>query len=66
MGEVYRPKGFEKKKPIPDLEREPSPRPTHPVSPASLLEEIRVLRLEIERIKKALRRHGIPIEPDQV
>ncbi len=63
MGEVYKPEDFEKKKKRrPDIRPKPSPRPTRPIGRESMFEEIRALRLEVERIKTALRRHGILLE----
>ncbi len=57
MGWVYKPEDAEKKsRRIPDIRPEPPP------SPENLLQEVQLLRREVERIKQALRRHGIRVE----
>ena len=64
MGEIYKPEDFEGKKipPIPDIKptgpRRPSPYPGY----EAILEEIRAIKVEIEKIKRALKLHGIPID----
>ena len=61
MGEVYKPEDFEKRRPhLQDIK--PTPRPIPSTGYEVILEEIWSLKLEIERIKKALRAHRIIIE----
>jgi hypothetical protein len=64
MGEVYKPEDFEKKRlpHIPDMKPTPPMRSMPPINYGVLLEEIRFMKIEIEKIKKALKIHGIPID----
>ena len=61
LGEVFKPEDIIRKKerPIPDL----TPRPIHqPASLEVILQEIKSMKMEITKIKLALRTHGIVIE----
>lgn len=63
MGKVYKPEDLtEEGKKVPDIKPTPIPRPFTPTNLEAVLQEIRSLKLEIERIKSALRRHGIVVE----
>lgn len=64
MGEVYRPEDILGKgeKPVPDLPPRPIPRPIPPAGLEAVLREIESMKVEIARIKRALRAHGIPVE----
>ncbi|MFQ5711117.1 MAG: hypothetical protein ACE5GD_04960 [Candidatus Geothermarchaeales archaeon] len=63
MGKVYKPEDLtEEGKKVPDIKPAPIPRPFIPTNLEAVLQEIRSLKLEIERIKSALRRHGIVVE----
>ena len=62
LGEVFKPEDIHRKrKKIPDLNPKPFPEPVVPSSFDDLLQEVRELRVEIEKIKKALKARGIPI-----
>ncbi|MFQ6074756.1 MAG: hypothetical protein ACE5Z5_01295 [Candidatus Bathyarchaeia archaeon] len=64
MGEVYKPEDILRRgeKPVPDLPPRPIPRPITPTSLEAILREIESMRIEIAKIKRALRAHGITIE----
>ena len=61
MGEVFRPEDIIRKKerPVPDLTPRPIPQPA---SLEAILREIQSMKIEITKIKLALRAHGIAIE----
>lgn len=61
MGEVFRPEDVIRKKerPVPDLTPRPIPQPA---SLEAILREIQSMKIEITKIKLALRAHGIAIE----
>ena len=46
----------------PDLTPSPLPIPAPSGSLKTLVEEIRSIRAELDKIKRALRAHGIPVE----
>jgi hypothetical protein len=64
MGQVYRPEDIVRKRErrIPDLTPTPLPTPTTPTGLEALLQETQSMKLEIMKIKQALRKHGISIE----
>lgn len=64
MGEIYKPEDFKGKKlpHIPDIKPTSPQRPPPSIGYEALLEEIRSIKMEIEKIKKVLRTHGIPID----
>jgi hypothetical protein len=60
LGEVFKPEDIHKrKKEIPDLSPKPFPKPVSPSSLDDLIQEVRELRIEVEKIKKALQARGI-------
>lgn len=61
LGEVFKPEDIIRKKerPIPDLTPRPIPQPA---SLEVILQEIKSMKMEITKIKLALRTHGIVIE----
>ena len=64
MGEVRRPEDITRRrgKPVPDLTPRPIPRPITPTSIEDILRDIESMKVEIAKIKRALRTHGIVIE----
>ena len=64
MGEVYRPEDikYRREKPVSDLKPKPIPQPTTPANLEALLQEIESMKVEITKIKLALRAHGIGID----
>ncbi len=63
MGYVYKPEDVVKgKKEVPDVKPTPIPRPLTPLDLGGLTEEVRLIKIEIEKIKRALRTHGIPVD----
>lgn len=65
MGEVFRPedlagRGLPPSKPPSDVR--PIPTSPQPISLQALYEQVRELREELEKVKRALRRHGIALE----
>jgi len=62
LGEVFKPEDIRRReKDIPDLGPKPFPKPVTPSGFDDLIREVRELRVEVEKIKKALRVRGIPI-----
>jgi hypothetical protein len=62
LGEVFKPEDIHKRKEeIKDLGPKPFPKPVTPSSLDDLIREVRELRIEVEKIKKALRTNGIPV-----
>jgi hypothetical protein len=64
LGEVFRPedlagRGLPPSKPPGDVRPVPTPQP---ISLQALYEQVRELREELEKVKRALRRHGIALE----
>ena len=61
LGEVFRPEDIIRKKgrTVPDLTPRPIPQPA---SLEAILREIQSMKIEITKIKLALRAHGIAIE----
>ena len=64
LGEVRRPEDIVHRRgqPSPDLTPKPIPWPIIPSSLADVIREIKSLRAEIAKIKRAFRTHGIAIE----
>ena len=64
MGEVRRPEDVVQRrgKPSSDLTPRPIPQPITPSSLKDVMREVKSLRTEIAKIKRALRAHGIAIE----
>ncbi len=64
MGEVYSPKDVihGRSEKISDLTPTPVLQPTKSSSLGALLQEIKSMKVEIERIKRSLRAHGITVE----
>lgn len=63
MGEIYRPDDLASKRRVlhPDLPDIPVPTPSR-LTLEAILEEIRALREDVEKIKRALRAHGIRVD----
>ncbi len=63
MGEVYKPEDFLRKRERKgrDLGPRDIPMPATPTSLGDLVQEVRELRTEVEKIKKALKSKGIPV-----
>jgi hypothetical protein len=62
LGEVFKSEDIHRKrKKIPDLSPKPFPEPVAPSSFDDLVHEVRELRVEVEKIKKALKARGIPV-----
>ena len=64
MGEVYSPKDIIHRtgKLVPDLTPRPIPQPTTPTSLEAILQDMESMKVEIAKINRALRAHGIAIE----
>jgi len=65
MGQVHRPEDLAAKRGFRtrDIPKPPTaPEPTPPASLEAVYEEVRWLRAELERVKQALKKHGIPID----
>ena len=64
MGEVRRLEDITRRrgKPVPDLTPRPIPRPITPTSIEDILRNIESMKVEIAKIKRALRTQGIVIE----
>jgi hypothetical protein len=62
LGEVFKPEDIHRKrKKIPDLSPKPFPEPVVPSSFDDLLREVKDLKVEVEKIKNALKARGIPV-----
>ncbi|MEM4246620.1 MAG: hypothetical protein QW390_04930 [Candidatus Bathyarchaeia archaeon] len=61
MGAVYRPEDLRRKRRIPDVKPGAFPEPAPHGLIEDLADEVKELRFEVERIKKALRERGMPI-----
>jgi len=64
LGEVYSPKDIihRRGKLVPDLTPRPIPLPTTPTSLEAILQDMESMKVEIAKINRALRAHGIAIE----
>ena len=64
MGEVYRPEDIvhRRGKSVHDLTPRPIPQPIMPTSIDATSQDIESIKVEIAKIKQALRAHGIAIE----
>ena len=64
MGKVYRPEDIihRRGKPASDLTPKPIPQPVTPTGLDAILRDIESMKVEIAKIKRALRAHGIAIE----
>ena len=64
MGEIRRPEDIisGRGKPPSDLTPRPIPRPITPRKLDDVIQELKLLKDEIEKIKRILRTHGIAIE----
>jgi hypothetical protein len=63
MGEVYRPEDVihRRERGVSDLGPGNIPKPSTPTDLGNLLQEVRELRIEVEKIKQALKSEGIII-----
>lgn len=59
MGKIFKPEDIYKKR-VPDIGDIKSPIPISDIQ--TLIKEIKNLKIEIEKIKKALNAHGIKVE----
>jgi len=60
LGEVFKPEDIHKRKEeIKDLVPKPFPKPVTPSNLEDLIREVRELRVEVEKIKKALKARSI-------
>lgn len=64
MGKVYGPEDVvhRKGKPVPDLTPAPMPQPLTPIRLEEIRRDIESIKVEIAKIKLALKAHGIAIE----
>ena len=64
MGKVYGPEDVvhRKGKPVPDLTHAPMPQPITPIRLKEIRRDIESIKVEIAKIKLALKAHGIAIE----
>jgi hypothetical protein len=64
VGKVYGPEGVvhRKGKPVPDLTPAPMPQPITPIRLKEIRRDIASIKVEIAKIKLALKAHGIAIE----
>ena len=64
LGEVYRPEDVvrRRRKPVPNLTPKPTPQPITPTSLEEISREIELIKVEVAKIKLALRAHGVAIE----